>query len=186
MRRIGLFVGVAALCISLHAWAYVEIPYTLGRVLAESSHIVLMEVEAVNKERGAIVFKKLKDLKGQHPQQQIKHNIGTRGFHPREWQTVMGWAEKGKKAVFFYNGGASETCIGTYWYQCYQEGEWWGMSHAEPFLLRTYCGDAEKLADAVTAMLHGKEVAVPCMQDGNRELLHLRKGKMQIMKASLK
>jgi hypothetical protein len=98
----------------------------------------------------------------------------------------MDWAEPGKVAAFFHNGGASETCIGTYWYQCYPEGEWWGMSHAEPYLLRTYCGDAEKLADAVTAMLQGKEVAVSCMQDGQRELLHLRKGKMQIMKASLK
>ncbi|MCI0683089.1 MAG: YdjY domain-containing protein [Gemmataceae bacterium] len=191
MRRFAFTLGVAtwliaALFITLHAWAYVEIPYTLGRMIAESSHVVLMEVEAVNQEKNLIIFKKLKDLKGQHPEKQLKHNIGTRGFHAREWQTIKAWAAPGKKAVFFHNGGASETCIGSYWYQCYREGEWWGMSHAEPYLLRTYCGDAGKLADAVTAMLQGKEVAVPCMVDGQREQLHLRKGKMQIMKASLK
>jgi hypothetical protein len=98
----------------------------------------------------------------------------------------MNWAEVGKKAVFFHNGGASETCIGTYWYQCYNEGEWWGMSHAEPFLLRTYYGQPEKLAEAVTQILQGKEVVVTCLADGNKEQLHQRKGKVQRLKASLK
>jgi len=37
------------------------------------------------------------------------------------------------------NGGASETCIGNYWYQIYP-GDWWSMSHGEPFLLRSYAG----------------------------------------------
>lgn len=166
--------------------AYVEAPHTLGRCIQESSHIVLVEVVKVNKERGLILFKKVKDLKGTELQAEIKHNIGQRGFHPREWQTVMAWAEVGKKAVFFHNGGASETCIGTYWYQCYREGDWWGMSHAEPYLLRTYYGDPEKLAAAVTEILQGKEVVVPCLADGNREQLHLRKGKLQRLRASLK
>jgi hypothetical protein len=186
MKRWALILGVAALGLAARSSAYVEIPYTLGRCLAESSHVVLMEVAQVNKEKNLLIFKKVKDLKGQHPEQQIKHNIGQRGFHPREWQNIMAWAEPGKKAVFFHNGGASETCIGTYWYQCYREGEWWGMSHAEPYLLRTYCGDAEKLAEAVATMLQGKEVAVSCMVDGPREQLQLRKGKLQILKASLK
>lgn len=186
MRRMSLFFAVLAIGIGVQAWAYVEIPYTLGRVLAESTHIVLVEVEAVNKEKNLVIFKKLRDIKGQHPDKQIKQNIGKRGFHPREWQNIMNWAENGKKAVFFHNGGASETCIGTYWYQCYREGEWWGMSHAEPYLLRTFYGDADKLADLVTTMLQGKEVAVPCLMDGQREQLHLRKGKLQTLKASLK
>src|SRR5207302_4063891 len=60
------------------------------------------------------------------------------------------------------------------------------MSHAEPFLLRTYHGDAEKLAAAVSAILAGREVVVPCLQDGSKEMLHQRKGKLQRLKASLK
>src|SRR5262249_47660035 len=60
------------------------------------------------------------------------------------------------------------------------------MSHAEPFMLRTYCGDAEKLANAVTAVHAGKEVIVSCMADGNKDQLHQRKGKLQRLKASLK
>lgn len=167
------------------AVAYVEAPHSLGQCIKESSNVVLVEVARVSREKNLIIFKKLQDLKGKHPEEQIKHNIGQRGFHPREWQNVMNWAEEGKKAVFFHNGGASETCIGTYWYQCYREGEWWGLSHAEPFLLRTYYGDPDKLAEAVTAIVAGKEVVVTCLADGNKEQLHQRKGKLQRLKASL-
>lgn len=169
------------------ARAYVEVPHTLGRVCSESTHIVLMEVTKVNKEKNLVIYKKVTDLKGKHPKDEIKHNIGNRGFHPREWQNIMQWAEPGKRAVFFHNGGASETCIGGYWYQCYPEGpEWWGMSHAEPFLLKTYVGDCDKLAAAVKDILAGKEVLVPCFADQNREDFHLKKGKLQTLKASLK
>ena len=185
MKRL-LCVSLVALLCAVLARAYVEAPYSLGRVCQESTNIVLVEVMRVNKERGLIVFKKVKDLKGKHPEQEIKHNIGKRGFHPREWQNIMAWAEPGKKAVFFNNGGQSETCIGTYWYQCYREGAWWGMTHAEPFLMRTYFGDAEKLAGHLTAMLQGREVIVPCLQDGPKDQLHQRKGKVQRLRASLK
>ena len=88
----------------------------------------------------------------------------------------MEWAEVGKTAVFFHNGGASETCIGTYWYQAYAGGEWWSMSHGEPFLLRSFAGKPEKLAAAVDEMLAGKEVVVPCMVDGNKDDLHKQRG----------
>src|SRR5213593_4148494 len=139
------------------SWAYVEAPHTLGRCCHESTNIVLVEVTRVDKTKNLIIYKKLEDLKGKHPQDQIKHNIGQRGFHEREWKNVIAWAEVGKKAVFFHNGGASETCIDGYWYQCYPEGEWWAMSHAEPYLLRTYQGDPDKLATAAKGIVAGRE-----------------------------
>jgi hypothetical protein len=43
------------------ARAYVEVPYTLGKVVKESTNIVLVEVTRVNQERGLILYKKLKD-----------------------------------------------------------------------------------------------------------------------------
>ncbi len=188
MRRLfcAALVALVALTWAATSPAYVEAPYSLGRVCNESSHVVLMEVTRVNKEKGLIIYKKVKDLKGKHPEGEIKHNIGKRGFHPRESQTILSWAEVGKKAIFFHNGGQSETCIGTYWYQCYREGPWWGMTHAEPFMLRTFYGDAEKLAAGVTAILQGQQVVVTCLLDANREQLHFRKGKVQRLKASLK
>src|SRR5438477_36476 len=147
---------------------------------------MVLRVEKVDKQNNLIIYRKVRDLKGVHPTDVIKHNIGRGGFHPREWQYPMEWAEVGKTAVFFHNGGASETCIGNYWYQAYAGGDWWGFSHGEPFLLRTFCGKPEKLANLVAEVLAGKEVLVPCMVDGNKDDLHLRKAKIQRLRCSLK
>src|SRR5262249_47292380 len=176
-----------AISVSRPAWGYVEATYTLGKVITDSTNIVLVEVTRVQKEKGLIIFRKVKDLKGTYDSDQIRHNIGggDRGYHPREAKHVMSWAAVGQQAVFFCNEEASETCIGTYWYQCYREDQWWGMSHAEPYLLRTFCGDADDLAKGVIEILAGKEIIVPCMVDANRERLHDRKGKLQRLKASL-
>ena len=186
-----LLAALAALPIGLAAFptaarAYVEAPHSMGMICNLSTNIVLMQVEKVDKEKNLIIYRKVKDLKGVHPTDLIKHNIGRGGYNPREWQYIMEWAEVGKTAVFFHNGGESETCIGNYWYQTGNGGDWWNLTHGEPFLLRSYCGNADKLAGLVTEMLAGKEVVVPCMVDGNKEELHLRQGKMQRMRASLK
>src|SRR5690348_6775550 len=127
-------------------YAYVEAPHSLGTVVQLSTNVMVLRVEKVDKEKNLIIYRKVQDLKGKHPTDVIKHNIGRGGFNPREWQYPMEWAEAGKTAIFFHNGGASETCIGTYWYQAYAQGEWWGLSHGEPFLLRSFCGKPEKLA----------------------------------------
>jgi hypothetical protein len=189
-RLLTVFGVLAAALIS--AWwalpsrAYVEAPMSFGAIVAQSTHIVLMRVESVDRDKNIIVFRKVQDLKGKHPTEVIKHNIGRGGLRADEWKPQMEWAEVGKVAAFFHNGGASETCIGNWWYQAYPGGDWWNHSHAEPFLLRSYAGPPEKLAAIIPAMLEGKEVIVPCMVDGNKEDLHNRRAKIQRMKVSLK
>lgn len=166
--------------------AYVEAPHSLGLVCTLSTNIMVLRVEKVDRQNNLIIYRKVRDIKGQHPTDVIKHNIGRGGFHPREWQYTMEWAEVGKTAVFFHNGGASETCIGTYWYQAYANGDWWGMSHGEPYLLRSFAGNVDMLAAAATDIVAGKEVVVPSMVDGNKDDLHLRRARIQRLKASLK
>lgn len=165
--------------------AYVEAQYPLGRILAESSNVMVLRVESVDKQKNLIVYHKLQDLKGQDPRTTFKHDIGQRGFNPREWQGVMAWAEPGKVAVFFHNGSAGECCIDGYWYQV-GAGDWWVMTHAEPYLLRSYCGRPEKLAAMLPQVLAGQEVVVPCMVDGDKMTLQLRTARLQRLKASLK
>lgn len=186
IRRIVALMMLAGLWIVPRASAYIEVPHTFGQVVGQSTNVVLMRVEAVDREKNLIIYRKVRDVKGTHPQEVIKHNIGRGGLRPNEWKPPMDWAEPGKMAVFFYNGGASETCIGNWWYQAYAGGEWWNHSHGEPFLLRSYCGPPEKLPALVTAVMEGKEVVVPCMLDGNKEELHNRTAKIQRLKASLK
>src|SRR5262245_17120027 len=127
-----------AICATGPAWGYVEAPYTLGKVIADSTNVVLVKVTRVQKEKGLIIFRKVKDLKGTYDGDQLRHNIGSgdRGFHPRESKHVMTWAAVGQQAVFFCNEEASETCIGTYWYQCYREDS--GGACRTPS--RTCCG----------------------------------------------
>jgi hypothetical protein len=180
-----VMVGAAILLSSPQpARAYVEAPYTLGRLVTESTNVLLMRVEKVDREKNLIIYRKVKDLKGVHPTDIIKHNIGHAGFNPREWQYAMEGAQVGNLAVMFHNGGASENFLPGYWYQAYA-GDWWAMSHGEPFLLRSYAGKPEKLAAAVTSILAGQEVVVPCMVDDKTQL-HTRAAKIQRVKASLK
>jgi FG-GAP-like repeat len=167
-------------------FAYVEAPLTLGAMIAQSTVVCTMVVTKVDKQKNIIIYKKLEDAKGKHPQEEIKHNIGFGGLRPGEWQEIMNWAEVGKTAVFFHNGGASETYFGTSYYQAYPGGEWWNMSHGEPFLLRSYAGKVDKLGGFVKEIVEGKEVIVPCMVDGDKEALHKKTAKVQRMKASLK
>ena len=167
------------------AHSYVEIPYSLGRLINESTHIMLLQVEKVDKTKNLIVYRKIKDIKGEHPSDVVKHNIAQAGFSPREWQTVMAWAEPGKSAVFFHNGGASETCIDNYWYQAYA-GDWWAMSHSEPFLNRSFAGKPQKLAQIVRDMLDGKEVVVSCMVDGDKTALQMGTARVQRLRNSMK
>jgi len=167
------------------AQAYIEVPYTLGRVVNDATVITVLRVEKVDKVKNTIVYSKVEDLKGKSPDI-INHNIAQAGFNPREWQNVIAWAETGKTAVFFSNGSASETCIDTYWYQCYPGGEWWNMYHAEPYLLRTYAGRSERLAPLVRSILSGAEVITTCMIDGDKMGLQLRQCRTQRLKASLK
>ncbi len=174
--------AVAVMCAT--ASGYVEVPFSLGKVVTQSPHIVLVRVESVDREKNLIVYRKVRDIKGVFAGE-IKHNIGKRGFHAREWQTIMAWARVGKTALLFHTGSAGEMCIDKYWYQCHGKG-WMSMTHAEPYLLRSFAGRPEKLASIVTAMLAGREVAAPCMVDGDKMALQLRKAKIQRLRVSLK
>ncbi len=184
MRRFALV--LASLAFAAPAFAYVEAPLSLGAVISQSTAICSMVVTKVDKTNNIVIFQKVADLKGKHPQDTIKHNIGRGGLRAGEWEEIMKWAEVGKPAVFFHNGSASETYIGVTWYQAYPTNDWWGMSHGEPFLLRSYAGKVDKLTNVVKDIVAGKEVAVPCLVDGDKEALHKKTAKIQRLKVSLK
>jgi len=188
--RFGISIAVLLACCALllcppPAYGYVEAAYSLGRVINESTNVLLVRVESLDRQKNTIIYSKVRDIKGTHNSATVKHLIGQFGYNPREWQGVMAWAEVGKTAVVFHNGSQSETCIDNYWYQC-GGGDWWQMTHAEPYLLRTFAGRPEKLAGYVAAMLAGQEVIVSCMADGDKNALQLRTARMQRMRAALK
>src|SRR5262249_7038615 len=105
---LAFLLGVGSLTISpRRGYAYVEAPYTLGRVIQESTNIMVVRVEKVAGQKHVIVYRKERDLTAKHNGAITRHNISRNGFHAREWQFPMEWAEVGKTAIFFHNGGAS-------------------------------------------------------------------------------
>src|SRR5262245_32896600 len=110
IKRLLVFLAILAGGCFLASWpgptlAYVEAPMSLGSVIAQSTNIMILRVEKVDKEKNLILYRKVQNLKGKHPTDVVKHNIGRGGFNPREWQYPMEWAEPGKTAIFFHNGG---------------------------------------------------------------------------------
>lgn len=197
-RRITAFHGALAATLILvpQALAHIQVSYSLGRIISDSSNILLMNIEKVDREKNLIIYRKVRDIKGAHPGEVIKHDIGQRGYSAIEWQNVMQAAEAGRPAVMFHNGGIGEICIDRYWYQA-RAGEWWTMIHDEPIFLLTFTGRPEQLAAAVANMLAGQEVILPCMApaQGSTALaerektwapLRSRRGKMLRMKAHMK
>jgi hypothetical protein len=171
------------------ASAYIEAAFALGKIIQDSTNIVLVRVESVDRENNIIVYKKVEDIKGTHPVEYFRHNVAHAGFSPREWQAVMAWAAEGKLAVICHNGGASETCIDNYWYQCYLRkgtSEWWDMVHGEPYLLRSFAGKPDTMAAAVKAIMKGGEVVIPAMVDGDKNALALRTARSERLRASMK
>jgi hypothetical protein len=183
--------GLFALCVVVvllaasPAWAYIEAPMTLADVIHQSAQITILRVTRVDKTKNLIVYEKVEDIKGKFPTQTARH-VCTGQLREGEIKTVLDWAEPGKIAIFFAKDGACETCIDTYWYQIYKQGDdLYGMSHGEPFLLRSYAGKAEKLPPVVRGIMEGREVICPAMED-NKDLLHKRAGKIMRIRASAK
>ena len=131
MKRLLVLAVTTFLC-SSPVYAYVDGSPTLGSVIRDSSNIVVLEVTRVNVEKRVIIYKKVADLKGKHPTEDVKHVI-TNGFHAREPKFIMDWAEPGKTAVCFQLGRTCLTCIGGFWYECAAgDASWWTMTTGRP------------------------------------------------------
>src|SRR5439155_14662894 len=144
--------------------AYIDASPTLAQLTKAATNIVVLRVEKVSREKRVLIYRKVADLKGQHPAEQVKHQI-TDGWHPGEARLILRWAEPGKVAVCFSNGTVSETCIGNYWYECSaQEPPWWRMTSGQARLAYAYFGPADKLPGHLKALLAGKEIVITAVQ----------------------
>jgi HEAT repeat protein len=146
------------------SWAYMGSYPTLGKLTADSRHIVVLQVDKVSRDKQVVLFKKAADLKGKDAPEVMKHKL-TDGFHPRQARTVLDWAEPGQIAVCFHNEQACVTCIGRYWYECAAgAAPWWTMTAGRPELSYVYSGSPAKLRDHVTEMLAGRETVITALK----------------------
>ncbi|OAI48957.1 hypothetical protein AYO44_06630 [Planctomycetaceae bacterium SCGC AG-212-F19] len=194
----GLLVLLAACLLMLaggEPWAraYIDVPpQTLGRMCSYSTDIAVLRVEKVDKQKRVILFRKVQVLKGDWPGEIIRHAVA------KEMSHVLDWAEPGKTALTFYvktDHIAGYTYIDKYWYvnrrvtidaKVVDDRLSWIAEYAQPLQLRTYSGKPENLTTAISAILKGEEVVVPCMVADNNKDLAEGRAKVQKLRASLK
>ena len=109
-------IAVAVVLVALPgpAPAYIDAPPTLGRLVRfDATNIVVMQVEKVSRDKQAIIYKKVADLKGKYPADRIKQHVSRRiadapgpedNPRPRGGKSILDWAEPGKLAIFFHDG----------------------------------------------------------------------------------
>jgi HEAT repeat protein len=146
------------------AAAYIDASPTLGKLIADANHIVVLQVDKVSRDSRVVIFRKLADLKGKEAPEVVKHKL-TEGSYPRQARAILDWAEPGAVAVWFRAGNVSLTCLGGSWYECAAgEDSWWIMTRGKPELGYTYRGSTARLRNHVTAILGGKEVVVTALK----------------------
>jgi HEAT repeat protein len=142
--------------------------YTLGFVVNQSTHIAVLRVDKVSREKKVIVFKKAADLKGRFPQEDCKVQV-TDGFRSHEPHLFLGWADPGRIAIAFSDGATTQLCLGTLWYEVVTRPEaptWWTMTHLQSNLSYAYHGSVPRLAQAVSQMIAGKEAVISVVRYG--------------------
>ena len=146
------------------ARGYLGVLQSLGQVTSDAQVIVVLEVEKVSRENKVIVYKKVADLKGNHPGTQVSHHIAS-GDDARDAEAILNWAAPGKTAIFFQSRGSGLTCIGRHWHACAaaKEAPWWTMTRGAYEMSYAYFGSTSRLRSHVAALLEGKTVAVTAL-----------------------
>lgn len=160
------------------ASAYIDYNPTLGDLVVNSKHIMVLQVDKVSKEKGIIVWKKVADIKGKEPNLQIKQQLLDKDRplplkYQRDVQAMLDWTDlPGRTAIFFHNGGQAYTCMGKLWYECFAVADnpgWWKLNGPKPTAAYAFTGSPEKLREHVAAMVGGKTVTVTALRwDLNR------------------
>jgi hypothetical protein len=208
-RRVRSALTIALLVLpAMPTQAYITRPVqTLGH-LCDSTYITVVRVENVNREKGIIVYRKVKDLKGAYPRETLRHVFDLKntpahkgpGDVPirtdaKDWQYALQWAEVGKTAVVFslkYDpyGDFGHTYIDGCWYATMcprRDWDLWYSIYADPDLLtRWHAGSPAHLTTTIEDVLAGKDSIAPVLKTGDRDDLRAGKAKLGGLKVSVR
>jgi HEAT repeat protein len=171
---------------------------TLGRTVGDAARVTVLQVAKVNRDNGAITYRKVADLKGEEPATTIYHCLAD-DFPAQQRRQLLAWAAPGKTAVCFGHESYSTTCVGNCWYYSNAAAPAvWRAEDIDENLTAAYVGPVERLREHLDAILDGKEVVVTAtaLLPGGlyenettpivRDWLHGKKGRVWRVKASLK
>ena len=168
MRFRVWLLSAAAGCLLTAAsgWAYVDLAPTLTRIVRESGTITVAEVVNFNSDTGAIALKKVRDLKGETGNELLKHQLIRKDEKAID-QSIIDWAEPGRRCVLFVTGKAAVVCVGEGWYQVNAaDNGWWRIGATRPDLPLAFYGSVSRLVEALPLMLAGKTVVITALPHG--------------------
>ncbi len=169
--RIAIHLVAVALVLPLStsvANGYIHFPpMTLQKMCKISTHIRVLTVKKLDKEKGVYIFEVVETLKGQNSHvKSFRHVVrpDAEGVKP-----VVDWVADQKRAVAFtIEGGRGPIACGYVFIDefCYsvdynQGGDYWLLIRTEPNMSACYHGSVEQLQKLTRSVLDGKEVTVP-------------------------
>src|SRR5262249_12946426 len=135
-------------------------------VLNDSQTIAVAEVDRVNLDKGVVLLKKVRDLKGELGAGALKHRVIGANEAAVD-RAILHWAEPGARCVLFVSPRTTLVCMGHAWYQVHpSEGGWWQLGAPRPDLPLAYYGTVSRLSDAIARMLAGRTAVIPTLQHG--------------------
>ena len=113
-RTIALGAAAWMMLMAQPARPYVDLAPTLARIVREAQTITVAKVVAFSPEEGAVVMKKIRDLKGAMGADPLKHQL-VRADESALDAPLADWAEPGRRCVVFGTGKAAVACVGEGW-----------------------------------------------------------------------
>ena len=145
--------------------AYIDIPpATLGRLCNSSMNITILRVEKIDRDGQKVIFKAIKDLKGNSPGDFVKAALET---DAKIGVSLLKWCDVGREAVFFASAARNAGYLyadGRWHFLNCANGpaQWWRLTRIESNMVQAYAGEIKELIAAVVDVVGGKEVVVPC------------------------
>ena len=155
-----LLIAALGLLLSASAAGYVDRAPTLASLIREANTITLVEVERFDLEKGAVILRKVRDLKGEAGAGTVKHLL-LRGNESAIERPILEWAEPGRRGVLFTTDKTVLMCVGEAWYQAHSsDNGWWRIGASRPDLPLAYYGTVSRLIDAIPVIVSGKSAVI--------------------------
>ena len=102
-----------------------------------STHVAIVQVEKLDREKGILIFRKVRDIKGKWPADQMKQIVGTDSRRP----PVHPGLGRGRQDDRHVRPGKLQVEPHLHRQEWYASNtadwQWWNVSHGEPIVLRT-------------------------------------------------
>ena len=152
---------------TLNTHAFIERTYTVSQILDACTNIVYGKVKSVNTTRQTAIIEVEENVKGTSNLPQIKMNFGVGQRRPESTpEKMVALLEVGKPIIVFYEQQQAINSLGYVsgkWFQTRSSAPegWWGFTHLDPYMARTFRGTTKEFQKVVRKVLAGEEWTPP-------------------------